>query len=868
MKAPTNSATNKIAGYFPSPLRLSAIPLLMGCWWLLSSAFSQTDSRDIPISIIVVESESAAAQITAQIKSGQDFAELARSKSVDPTANDAGYMGMVDPAKLRPELRNALRGVAPGQTSGIVRIPSGYAVLKVLSEPPGGSSAVGDASRSQALTVQSSILPTPDFAGYAEANFAFTRFSKPAGWEDDLSQVCSARTQSVAGVINELEAFLKAPNPDPASLPEVNAFVSYLHAWRGETDEAIAFRETAYRLAQKSNPPQVPLLEEALAIAYLHRAGVILYDQFVFPQPIKKSLVNPQQKADLEKAATYLTRSLTRSPDNLGFKWLLNLTYMLSGDYPASVPTKYLIPPALLASRGSAETAIHFTDVASASGLTRRGVAGGLIVDDFDNDGFYDVVISSQDDCAPIAYFHNNGDGTFTDRTAQAGLSNQIGGLNIIQTDYNNDGCKDILVLRGGWEFGRRKSLLRNNCDGTFTDVTRQSGLMDPVTSTQTAVWTDIDNDGRLDLVVGNENAPLQLFLNKGDGTFVDIAQSAGVNKTGFVKGVVAADFDNDGYPDLYVSTFRGQHFLYHNNHDKTFTDVTQQAGVELQGPTFGAWFFDYDNDGWPDLFVAGYYSSLEDIASGYLGLPQKGESLHLYKNLGNGKFRDATAETGLDRVLLPMGLNFGDFDNDGYPDFYLGAGSPSFTALFPNVMFHNDAGKRFTDVTASSGTGILPKGHGITFADMDNDGDEDLVVVMGGAVPGDRHNTRLFENPGNGNDWISVHLTGVKSNRVAVGARIKVTVRDGAQPARDIYRTVGSGGSFGAAPYEQHIGLGPSARILALEVWWPATGERQNFSGLGKNQFIEIRESDKTFTTVQRRTFRLGDRQGGPTLK
>ncbi len=325
------------------------------------------------------------------------------------------------------------------------------------------------------------------------------------------------------------------------------------------------------------------------------------------------------------------------------------------------------------------------------------------------------------------------------------------------------------------------------------------------------------------------------------------------------MKAVVAGDFDNDGYPDLYVSTFRGDHFLYRNNRDRTFTDVTEQAGIARQGFTFGAWFFDYDNDGNPDLFVAGYYSSLEDIASGYLGLPQHGETLRLYRNLGNGKFRDVTAEAGLDRVFLPMGLNFGDFDNDGYLDFYLGTGSPSFTAVFPNVLFHNEQGKRFVDVTASSGTGIMPKGHGIAFADIDNDGDEDLVAVMGGAVPGDSHATRLFENPGNGNDWISVRLVGVKSNRPAIGARIKITVKDDGGAVRDVYRTVGSGGSFGAAPFEQHIGLGKSAQIQSLEVWWPASGTRQTFSGVGKNQFIEIRETDKALTKVPRRSFRLG---------
>jgi hypothetical protein len=847
---------NNTARNLPPWLRLSAILLPIAGWWILSSAFGQGDSREVPVSIIVVATETEAAQVIAQVKNGEDFGALARTKSTDPTANDSGYMGVIDPAKLRTELRDALRGVQAGQISGIAKIPSGYAILKVLNEQPRAGPGVADTGRMQALAGQSAILPTPDFAGYAEANFAFSRFPKPAGWEDDISQNCSARTNSVADSISQLETYLKAPNPDPASIGEVNAFVSYLHSFRGDATDAIAFREAAYRDALKNTPAQVPLLEEALGVAYLHRAGMTLYDRFVFPQPLDRAQLSPQEKADLDKAATYFLQYLQRSPDNIGFRWLLNMTYMLSGQYPASVPKQYLIPPVLLESK---ESVVRFTDVAAAAGLKRHGMAGGLIVDDFDNDGFLDAVISSQDDCAPLTYFHNNGDGTFTDRAVQAGLSNQTGGLNIIQTDFNNDGCKDILILRGGWEWARRKSLLRNNCDGTFTDVTGASGLMDPVRSTQTAVWTDIDNDGKLDLVIGNENAPLQLFLNKGDGTFVDIAASAGIDKTGFVKAVVASDYDNDGYPDLYVSSFRGEHFLYHNNHDRTFTDVTQQAGIGRQGPTFGAWFFDYDNDGWPDLFVAGYYSSLEDIASGYLGTPQKGETLHLYKNLGNGKFRDATVETGLDRVLLPMGLNFGDIDNDGYLDFYLGTGSPSFTALFPNILFHNEGGKRFTDITASSGTGILPKGHGIAFADLDNDGDEDLIAVMGGAVPGDRHNTRLFENPGNGNDWISVHLTGVKSNRGAVGARIKVTVQNEGNPPRDIYRTVGSGGSFGAAPFEQHIGLGKSARIQTLEVWWPASGTRQSFSGVGKNQFIEIRELDKTFTTVQRRSFRLG---------
>ena len=207
-------------------------------------------------------------------------------------------------------------------------------------------------------------------------------------------------------------------------------------------------------------------------------------------------------------------------------------------------------------------------------------MAGGVIVDDFENNGLLDVVTSSMYTCEHMHYFHNNGDGTFTDHSQQAGLMDQFGGLNMIQTDYDNDGCIDILVLRGGWEIPMRKSLLRGHCDGTFTDVTREAGLAEPATATQTAVWVDINNDGLLDLFAGSENGPAQLFLNKGDGTFVDIAHSAGVDKVAFAKSVVSADYDNDGWPDFYVGNFAGDNFLYHNNHNNTFTEVAQQAGV------------------------------------------------------------------------------------------------------------------------------------------------------------------------------------------------------------------------------------------------------------------------------------------------
>jgi len=414
-------------------------------------------------------------------------------------------------------------------------------------------------------------------------------------------------------------------------------------------------------------------------------------------------------------------------------------------------------------------------------------------------------------------------------------------------------------VLRGAWEFPQRKSLLRNNCNGTFTDVTAAAGLAEPATSTQTAVWADIDNDGYLDLLVGNENRPAQLFHNKGDGTFEDISHSAGVDEVAFTKGVVTADYDNDGYVDFYVSNLNGSHFLYHNNHDRTFTDVAAKAGVQKPLQSFPAWFFDYDNDGWPDLFATSYYISVDESIRTYLGLQHNAETLRVYRNMRDGTFRDVTESVGLDKVFMPMGANFGDIDNDGFLDLYLGTGNPSYASLLPNVMMRNHDGKFFLDVTASSGTGELHKGHGVAFADIDNDGDEDLLTEIGGAIPGDRHAFRLFENPGNGNDWISLHLVGAKSNRAAIGARIKITVETEQHSQRSIYRTVGSGGSFGASPLTQHIGLGKAVRISDIEIWWPATNTRQHFTNVEKNQFLEIREFAKDFTKLERHSFRLG---------
>jgi tetratricopeptide (TPR) repeat protein len=738
----------------------------------------------------------------------------------------------------------------------------------VIAQAPGASPGASANSQTLPQTGAANIRYQQPVGGKGEADLGFRSVPKPDGWNQDLQAMCRIRKQSWQTVLDVALENLDPLNPEGSALHppldriQMHYAAADLYAYKGEMDKAIDQFLQAYQIAQAELPAAMPDLEEALGIAYLHKAEM---DNDAYRHPGDRCLFPPhapfayaKQEAS-QKAIEFFTKYLARKPDTLDIKWELNLAYLTLGKYPDGVPKQYLISPTVFE---SPEEVPRFTDVASEAGINLESMSGGLIVDDFENNGQLDIVTSDFGECAPMHYFHNNGNGSFSDRTEKAGLADQLGGLNLIQADYNNDGCTDILVLRGAWEFPQRKSLLRNNCDGTFTDVTAAAGLAEPATQTQTAVWADIDNDGYLDLFVANEQSPSQLFRNRGDGTFEDISHKAGIDRVAYSKAVVAADYDNDGYVDFYVANLNGDHFLYHNNHNGTFSEVAAQAGVQKPLQSFPAWFFDYDNDGWPDLLVSSYYVSVDEDIRSYLGLPTNAETMKLYKNMGNGTFRDVTEEVGLNRVFMPMGSNFGDIDNDGYLDIYLGTGNPSYGSLLPNVLLHNKEGKFFTDVTAASGTGELHKGHGVAFADLERNGNEDLLEEVGGAVPGDAHAFRLFQNPGSGNDWINVKLVGVKSNRSAIGARIKVTVEHEGKGARSIYRTVGSGGSFGASPLEQHIGLGKSARITQLEITWPATKTKQTFQNVSKDLFLEIKEFAKDYTRLERKSFRIGGAQ------
>ena len=506
----------------------------------------------VMLRVIVAGSAEQARDLVDRLNRGEDFAALAKAESIDPTAAAGGLLGLVDLSTLRPFLRDALHGVAPGQLSQVVQIPTGFAVLKVVEEaaPVGtGMNAVPASSGNVKYMV--------DVSGLAEAETALQRFSKPIGWNQDPRAICEARTESLEFGQRTLEDFFwrerraAGPSQPPSIRMDAHFNLGQLYAYRGRMDDAIDQYREAHRLTD--DPAKRLRLEAALGIAYLHRSEM---DNGVYHAPGERCLLPmPRQgyakTRHSERAVEHFLNYLAQRPDEIAVRWLLNLAYMTLGRYPDDVPATYLIPPATFASAD--HDVGRFRDVAPQAGLNIFATAGGLIVDDFAGNGRFDVVTSNFDSCGPMHYFRNNGDGTFAERTSEVGLDGQLGGLNLVQADYNNDACTDILVLRGGWQAPQRNSLLRNNCDGTFTDVTGVSGLAHPATSTQTAAWADINNDGRLDLFVGNENRTSQLFLNQGDGTFDDISRAAGLDRVAFSKGVTAGDYDNDRFVDFYV---------------------------------------------------------------------------------------------------------------------------------------------------------------------------------------------------------------------------------------------------------------------------------------------------------------------------
>ena len=325
---------------------------------------------------------------------------------------------------------------------------------------------------------------------------------------------------------------------------------------------------------------------------------------------------------------------------------------------------------------------------------------------------------------------------------------------------------------------------------------------------------------------------------------WVNVAPALGLDTFSLSGGAVADDFDGDGYLDFFVSTsdLAGQLRFFRNGGDGTFADRTEAANLNGLLGGLNLVQADYDNDGHLDLFVAAYAATVADVAAAHLGHPVSVEQARLYRGDGQGGFADVSQDRHLAQPTKPMGANFGDVDHDGFLDVYLGTGDTDYAELMPNVLYWNQAGQRFVDVTFASGLGHLQKGHGVVFADVDHDGDVDIFEQMGGAYRGDGFADVLYDNPGFGHGWLAVEVMGVESNRSGIGTQLRVDMVEGGQ-RRSLYRWVGIGGSFGGNPLRQYVGLGSAERVEQLVVFWPKSGREQVFDEVPSNAIIRVTE-------------------------
>lgn len=561
-------------------------------------------------------------------------------------------------------------------------------------------------------------------------------------------------------------------------------------------------------------------------------------------------------------------RILERDPHNLHAQWLLNIAYMTLGGYPEKVPSQYLID---MPGRQEAYSGPTFTNKTHAIGIGKLTNAGSVAVDDFNNDGYDDFFVTSWRLGGALRYFERQPDGRFEDKTDAVGLGGMHGGLNLIHGDFDNDGATDLYIMRGAWQ-GRRgllpNSLIRNRKDGSFEDVTVQAGMLALAPSIASA-FADLNNDGWLDLVVLNESRrglsgvkAGQIYISNRDGTFEERSEELGFHPACLAKGVAIADFNNDRLQDIFVSCFDGPNPLYwarpKNENGLSYVVDGSLSLDPRSHVSFASWSWDYNNDGWEDLFVASYGDAsgregvagmaaggnvIDGVVRAYRGEPSDVSQPGLFENLGDGRFSDVTTQRGLNRPILSMGANFGDFNNDGWLDIYFGTGAPEFSVLVPNAAYLSKDGTVFDDITAASGLGHIQKGHGIAFADFDRDGDQDIYAQMGGGISGDVFVDALFENAGTDANWLQLDLQGVRSNRDGIGARvhIRVNLTDGTE--RSIFRTVGSTGSFGSAPKRLSIGLGHVESIKQVEILWPSSGVRQRFEDVVPDSSYRIVE-------------------------
>src|ERR1017187_3745029 len=529
---------------------------------------------------------------------------------------------------------------------------------------------------------------------------------------------------------------------------------------------------------------------------------------------------------------------------------------------------------------------IRFEDIASKAGV--RFVAdnsatadknqietmlAGVAVLDYDGDGLLDIYFVNGASIPSLRkdnekyynrLFHNNGDGTFTDVTARAGVAGAGYGMGVAVGDFDNDGRPDLFVANVG-----TNQLFHNNGNGPFTAVAVTAGVSGGLLDGEKmwsvgAAWFDYNNDGHLDLFVANYckwavgrdpycgppgkryychprlYQPLHntLYRHNGDGTFTDASEGTGIAEhLGKGMGVSVADFDGDGYMDVFVANDTTPNFLFHNLKGKAFEEIGIPAGVAYgeDGITLsgmGSDFRDVNNDGLPDI----WHTAVEL------------ERFPLFLNRGHGQFFDATSTSGVGRLtrsLSGWGNGIMDFDNDGWKDLFVARSNViDNVADFgngrqypePNSIFRNLGNGKFEDVSDLAGASfqVAAAHRGVAFGDLDNDGRIDAVVtVLNGPA-------RLFRNVSeNGNHWVLLRLVGTKSNRMGIGAQIKITTPNGASQYNHVTTSVGFASSSDA---RVHFGLGAAARIAEVEIRWPS-GIRQVLKDVAGGRVVTIEE-------------------------
>ncbi len=501
-------------------------------------------------------------------------------------------------------------------------------------------------------------------------------------------------------------------------------------------------------------------------------------------------------------------------------------------------------------------------------------MGGGAAFFDYNNDDYVDIYLvngapltEDKPDVLPINHlYRNNGDGTFTEATLKTGTGDTGYGIGCCVGDYDNDGYKDLFITNFG-----QNVLYRNKGDSTFTDVSQQTGIADESIFSAGCAFADYNNDGWLDLIVVNyvilnledapdcsqggipaycrpedfEPTPDHLYRNNGDGTFTNVTQEAGINLHGRGLGVIWTDIDNDGWIDLYIANDREANFLYRNNGDGTFTELGELHGIARNEhgdaeSSMGIDTADYDNDGDLDIILTHYQA----------------ETNTLYQNDGNGVFWDITAQSRLvEPTLLPLawGTNFVDIDNDGWLDLFFAnghlednIGKLEEVGVYKqqNQLFYNQENGLYTDISSISGDGlqIEKSSRGSVLGDYDNDGDMDLLIMNIADTPDLLRNDTPIKN-----NWLNIKLIGKKSNRDAIGA--KVTLQFG-----DVTRLieVKSGGSYLSQNQSRlQVGLGTAEKVNRLVIKWQ-NGVQDVSENVKSNQWLTIEEGNGIISVKQ----------------